>query len=161
MIKISELKEGDVLKSGAVELTVLEVLNKCIIGTNSICEYVLSEQRLNASGYKLMTPPTPEKKYYMGFEVREYPERPIVEVSQGEDKEKYLRRLIEVKEDCVICASEGYKTTTEWLYIYRIPETRIIDSTSAKVGDLPNVSSPYPHDVMLFTSSGTREGDGC
>lgn len=139
MIKISELKEGDVISDESQTLTILQHLGKVVIierssGTTSI----FSEKELNRHGYQLV-PPTPEKKYFMGFEVREYPERPIVEVSDYKASMKKLRRLVEVTNTYVVCKDENGESLCRWAHIYRIPETKIVEPTS----------------------SGTREGDGC
>lgn len=81
MIKISELKEGDVLKNPHHrDLSVLQHLGKVVIlESDKGVTGVYSERELNDNEFELIQPTT-EKKYYMGFEVREYPERPIVEV---------------------------------------------------------------------------------
>lgn len=138
MIKISELKEGDVLKSGAVELTVLLNLGKAVVVEHEYKTLIYSEKELNKAQYKLV-PLTPEKKYFMGFEVREYPERPIVEVNDYKGGVRNLRRLIKVVENFVYCEDVASKSPCRWAFIYRIPETIIVEPTS----------------------SGTREGDGC
>lgn len=136
MIKINELKERDVLKAGSVTVTILQNLGKVVIiefSDDSTC--IMSEKELNANQYELV-PPTPEKKYFMGFEVREYPERPIVQVGA----QKCLRRLIEVKENYVICENEAKGASpVNWDYVYSILETMIIEPSSSR----------------------TREGDGC
>lgn len=213
MIKISELKERDVLKTKYNTLTVLQNLGKVVVVEyEDMTTQIFSEKELNNHNYQLVpptpeinkawspkvgetvlivkeykesvsdltktndgklakflgrtnnitcpyivsvngkevhvhrieryksekseVPPTPEKKYYMGFEVREYPERPIVQVGA----QKCLRRLIEVKENYVVCENEAKGASpVNWDYVYRIPETKIVEPTS----------------------SGTREGDGC
>ena len=125
MIKINELKEGDVLTDGCQTITILHNLGKVVIVERpNYVTSIYSEKELNKHGYELV-PPTPEKKYFMGFEVREYPERPIVEVTHTDGGFKFLRRLAEVKEDYVYCEKEHGAPTTRWDYIYRIPETKI------------------------------------
>ena len=138
MIKISELKERDVLVAGALEIKVIELLRNCVIVESNSISYIISEDTLNQRKFKLkQLVATPEKKYFMGFEVREYPERPIVEVSDN-GCDKHFMRLIEVHTDHVTCIdSENFPS--HWDYVYRIPETKIVEPTS----------------------SGTREGDGC
>lgn len=140
MIKISELKEGDVLVAGALEIKVIELLRNCVIVESNSISYIISEDTLNQRKFKLkQLVPTPEKKYFMGFEVREYPERPIVEVSDYKLGVRNLRRLIKVVENYVYCEDVASKSPCRWALIYRIPETKIVEPTS----------------------SGTREGDGC
>lgn len=137
MIKINELKEGDVLLNPDNEkYVVLQNLGKVVVIEDQYDDTrICSEKELNGNDFKLMTPPTPEKKYYMGFEVRKYPEKPIVEVGA----QKCLRRLIEVKENYVICENEAKGASpVNWDYVYSIPETMIIEPSSV-----------------------TREGDGC
>ena len=140
MIKISELKEGDVLCNENYQAVVLQILGKVVVIEDQYDDtHVCSEKELNGNDFKLMTPPTPEKKYYMGFEVRKYPERPIVEVSNYKCGVRNLRRLIEVTNTFVRCEGMCDKTPIRWAYIYRIPETNIIEPSSSR----------------------TREGDGC
>lgn len=140
MIKISELKEGNVLCNENYQAVVLQILGKVVVIEDQYDDtHVCSEKELNGNDFKLMTPPTPEKKYYMGFEVREYPERPIVEVNDYKASMKKLRRLVEVTNTYVLCKDENGESLCRWAHIYRIPETIIVEPTS----------------------SGTREGDGC
>ena len=125
MIKISELKEGNTLVSNLHgTFTILKHLGNCLLLESEDCIVIYSERMINKYGLGVLVP-TPEKKYFMGFEVREYPERPIVEVTHTDGGFKFLRRLAEVKEDCVICEKEHGAPTTRWDYIYRIPETKI------------------------------------
>lgn len=50
----------------------------------------------------------PVPKYNQGFEVKQYPERPMVLVTFKGGDRKYLRFLVEVTETSFICVSDGH-----------------------------------------------------
>lgn len=56
----------------------------------------------------------PKPKYNQGFEVREYPERPLVLV-EGYDRRTYVRYLAEVTETSFICVSDGSDRFSDYL----------------------------------------------
>lgn len=100
-LEFDNLQPGDILKNKTYTLEVCGKFHKAIIGFVDNTTYVYSLHELNERDYKLIKP----IKYNQGFEVREYPERPVVLV--GDTKPDKLRFLVAIEEETIICISEG------------------------------------------------------
>lgn len=100
--QFDSLQPGDKIQSGANIGEIQALFSKVILvlwqdeETNFI---TLNE--LNSNSIKIVKP----IKYNQGFEVREYPERPVVLV--GDTKPDKLRFLVAIEEETIICISEG------------------------------------------------------
>lgn len=99
--QFDNLQPGDVLKNETCTLEVCGKFHKAVIGFVNNATYVYSLYELNDREYKLVKP----IKYNQGFEVREYPERPVVLV--GDTNPDKLRFLVAIEEETIICISEG------------------------------------------------------
>jgi hypothetical protein len=93
--QFDNLQVGDILKNDTFTLEVCGKFHKAIIGLVDNSTYVYSLDELNERLYTLTKP----IKYNQGFEVRKYPERPVVLV--GNDIADKLRFLVEVTEGSI------------------------------------------------------------
>lgn len=116
--QFDNLKTGDKIQSGASIGEIQALFSKVILvlwqdeETN-----FFTLQELNSNNIKIVKP----IKTNQGFEVREYPERPVVLVGNN----GFLRFLAEVKENKIICVSEAnprYSTSvfSEWEVIKKV-----------------------------------------
>jgi len=100
--QFDNLQAGDVLKNPKNELEVCGIFPKIILVLDKNQRAnVFSLRELIIDDYSILKP----IKYNQGFEVREYPDRPVVLV--GINEATQLRFLVEVKVNEIRCVHEG------------------------------------------------------
>lgn len=97
--KIEDLKEGDILENSSETLDIQGVFGKVVLSISTegyVRQYTI--ERLQNSNFKLRVPKSKLEKI-QGFEVRYYPDLPLIEVSEYEDFRVgscYIAQLIKV-----------------------------------------------------------------
>lgn len=121
--KIEDLKEGSILMNGNKKYEVQGTVGKIVfISTDSVETYTLHIDHVKNKDFKLKAP-KPKLEKIQGFEVRYYPELPLVEVSEYEDfrfGSCNIAQLIKVTENGSFVTS----LSGLWKYCRPVPKER-------------------------------------